>query len=152
NTVLVDGNGQSEPGSTFTWKRKTAGRLRQRIALVGLDYIDGEVQFPEVCHRRRVVHVEPDYWIVLDELHGRRAHNFDFLYHFAPEAQLTVLSDERTGDLDCRARIQNSGLQLFMHASEAIQAEVICGEKGRIQGWASGEYGERRASPVLKAS
>jgi hypothetical protein len=89
---------------------------------------------------------------VLDELRGKGEHDFDFLYHFAPEVQLTVLSDEKRGEIDCRARIENAGLQLCMYASEAIRAEAICGQIEPIQGWASRLYGERHATPVLKAS
>src|SRR5262249_45448757 len=36
--------------------------------------------------------------------------------------------------------------------SEPIQAQVICGQHSPVQGWASRIYGERRESPVLKAS
>jgi hypothetical protein len=39
-----------------------------------------------------------------------------------------------------------------MYASEEIRAEAVCGLTKPVQGWASRLYGERRASPVLKAS
>jgi hypothetical protein len=152
NTVVVDGMGQSEPGGTFRWKTKAPGRLRARLALPETDYIDGDVELRcGITHRRRLVHIGPSYWIVLDELQGRGEHDFDFLYHFAPEAQLTVLSDEK-GEIDCRARIDRAGLQMHMSVSEVVNAEAVCGQHRPIQGWTSRVYGERRASPVLKAS
>ena len=168
NTVLVDNKSQSEPCATFRWKTKSGGRLSKQIALPEIDYIDGAVEFqdggktlgfefflrPEIpiTHRRRLIHIRPNYWIVLDELRGRGEHDFDFLYHFASDAQLVVVSDENRGEVDCRARIGRAGLQLCMYASQAVRAEAICGQHEPIQGWASRLYGERCASPVLKAS
>jgi len=149
NTVLVDDRGQCEPAGTFTWKQKTAKCLQKHAALVGIDYIEGTVEIrgasQKCSHRRRLVHVEPDYWIVLDDLRGKGNHNFDFFYHFGPETQLTVLSDEGHGEIHCKARIGDSQLQMFMYASEAALTEVQ-------KGWSSQIYGDRRASTVLKAS
>jgi hypothetical protein len=168
NTVVVDDRGQSEPGSSFRWKTRTSGYLRQQFALPGIDYIDGALEFRDggkswasilplsrnggITHRRRLVYIRPNYWIVLDNLDGRGEHDFDFLYHFAPNAQLTVVSDERHGEIDCRVGIDRAGLQMCMYASEAIRAEAICGQRTPIQGWASRIYREHHASPVLKAS
>jgi hypothetical protein len=152
STVVVDNHGQGEPGDTFRWKTKEPGCLRKQVALPEFDYVDGEVTFRGITHRRRLVHVRPNYWIVLDELSGEGEHNFDFLYHFAPEARLSVLTDEKRGEIDCRARVEDAGLQLYMCASTAVSAEAVCGQNEPIQGWTSRLYGERRASPVLKAS
>ena len=168
NTVVLDDRGQCEPGASFRWKTKTSSHLRQHFALPDIDYIDGALEFRDggkswasilprsrnggIIHRRRLVYIRPNYWIVLDNLDGRGEHDFDFLYHFAPNAQLTVVSDERHGEIDCRVQIDQAGLQLCMYASEAMQAEAICGQRRPIQGWASRIYGEHHASPVLKAS
>jgi len=152
NAVMVDGRGQSEPGATFRWKTNALPRLRQHIGLHDVDFIDGAVEFRRLIHRRRLVFVRPNYWIVLDELGGKGCHDFDFLYHFPPDAQLTVVSDESDGEIDCRVRIEGADLQMFMYASERIQAEVTCGQRDPIQGWASQIYGEHQESAVLKAS
>ena len=157
NTVVVDGVNQSETGGTFSWKRKAASRVRQQLALPEMDCIDGEHDgytglSKEITHRRRVVYIRPNYWIVLDELRGKGEHDFDFLYHFAADAQLTIFGDERQGEIDCRASIGDAGLQLIMYASEALRAGAECGQDAPIQGWSSHRYGERRPSPVLRAS
>jgi hypothetical protein len=152
NTVLVDGQGQSEPGSTFRWKTRASGRLLNRITLAEAEYLDAIVALPQsVMHRRRLIQIRPDYWIVLDELRGTGEHEFDFLYHFASDVQLTVLSDERRGEIDCRAQIDTAALHLCLYTSHPVRASVVCGRRAPIQGWASRAYGERRASPVLKA-
>jgi len=98
------------------------------------------------------VHIKPNYWIVLDAFDGMGEHDFDFFYHFASKAQLAVMSDEKRGEVECRARIEDAGLQLCMFGSDVVSAEVLCGQTNPIQGWASTGYGDRHASPVLKAS
>jgi hypothetical protein len=157
NTVVVDGASQSEIGGTFSWKRKAESHLAKNISLPGMDYIDAEHdgyanQAKAITHRRRLIYVRPNYWIVLDDLRGRGEHDYEFLYHFAPEAELTVFGDESQGEIDCRARIQDAGLQMLLYGSTAIEAEAVCGQTQPIQGWASRRYGDRAPSPVLRAS
>src|SRR5689334_5387939 len=98
NSVVVDGESQSEPGGSFSWKRKARARVRKNISLPEFDYIDGEhdgyTALPkEIAHRRRLIHIRPDYWIVLDDFQGRGEHEFDCLYHFAPDAELFIVGD-----------------------------------------------------------
>ena len=157
NTVVVDGQSQSRPGSSFSWKRKANARVRRTISLPDIEFIDGEhdgysALRNDVTHRRRMIYIRPNYWILLDELRGQGEHDFDFLYHFAPDTELFMLGDERKGDLDCQARIGDAGLQLFMYGSASLRAEAVCGQMNPIQGWASERYGERHPSPVLRAS
>jgi len=157
NTVVVDNDSQSQPGASFSWKREASVRLRETFRLADIEYVDGEhdgytaLKNP-ITHRRRLVYVRPHYWIVLDELRGVGTHDFEFLYHFAADTELMIVGDEPKGDVDCRARVGEAGLQLFMYGSDAIQAEAICGQTRPIQGWASGRYGERHPSPVLRNS
>jgi hypothetical protein len=150
----VNNAGHCEPGGAFRWKTKAGAHLVRQIALPEIDYVEAGVTGIEtrIAHRRQLIRVQSNYWIVLDTLRGKGEHDFDFLYHFAPDAHLVVMSDEKRGEIDCRARIGNSGLQLYMFASEAVNAEAVCGQHEPIQGWASPLYGEQRASPVLKAS
>jgi hypothetical protein len=157
NTVVVDGQSQSEPGGSFSWRRKAKARVRKHISLPEFEYVDGEhdgySSLPkEIGHRRRLIYVRPDYWIVLDNLRGKGEHTFDFLYHFASDVELFIVGDERKGDVECRARLIDTGLQMFMYGSAPVRAEAIGGQVGPIQGWASRRYGERHPSPVLRAS
>jgi hypothetical protein len=157
NTVVVDGQSQSQPGTSFSWNRKARTRVRNHIALAEFEYVDGEhdgyTALPkEIGHRRRLIYIRPNYWIVLDDLRGRGEHSFDFLYHFASDVELFVFGDERKGDVECRARIKGTALQMFMYGSASVRAEAICGQIAPLQGWASRRYGERHPSPVLRAS
>jgi hypothetical protein len=157
NTVVVDGLDQSEQGGTFSWRRKAHSRLIVSRSMPGIDYIEAEhngyERLPDgVTHRRRVLFVKPDYWIVLDQLTGSGAHTFDFLYHFVPGAELFVFGEEQLGNADCRVRSGRSTMNLFFYASGPIQTHVDCSQYGPVQGWTSKRYGERQASPVLTAT
>jgi hypothetical protein len=157
NTVVVDGESQSRPGGSFSWAHKATTRLLSHFNLWDFEYVDAEHDGymdlrNHIMHRRRLIHVRPHYWIVLDDLRGRGEHDFDFLYHFAQDAELFIVGEERKGDIDCRAQIGDAALQLFLYGSGPMRAEAVCGQTNPIQGWASRRYGERHPSPVLRAS
>ncbi len=105
-----------------------------------------------IVHRRRIVYIRPHYWIVLDDLRGRGEHEYEFLYHLAPAAEIMVIGDERRGEADCRVRVNDAALQMFLYASVPLAAEAVCGQTDPIQGWSSERYGHRTPSPVLRAS
>jgi hypothetical protein len=130
--------------------------LRHTV-LPDIEYIDGEhTGYARlqggIVHRRRLIYIRPSYWIVLDDLLGQGMHENQFLYHFAPETQLMIFGDEPKGEVDCCARINDAGLQMFLYGSGPVQAEAICGQLQPIQGWSSRRYGERNPSPLLKAT
>ena len=88
NTVTVDGLDQ-----TPYRRGKPAGpvaqaRLLYRQTTNGLDVLAGEVVSPayEAIHRRRVLFVDDDYWIVHDTLTGSKPHRYDLRFHLAPGA------------------------------------------------------------------
>jgi len=154
NTVVVDGLDQSEPAGTFSWSRKAGARVVAYRILPGMDYIEAEHDGysrlrHSVIHGRRLLFVRPNYWILLDELQGRGVHRFDFLYHFAPGAQIVVFGDEGRGDVDCRIACGEAALDLHMYATAPVRAEASCSQLDPIQGWMSRRYGDRRPSPVL---
>ncbi len=159
NTVTVDGADQSEPGGTFQWKRRAAARVIRHFRLEGLECIEGEhdgYRPAGIMHRRRLLHLEPDCWVVLDDLRGSGEHTYDFYYHFAPGVALSPGGNGAAeGEIAMVARGRQAALRLFACGTGALVSEVICGREfpaGEIQGWASGRYGEKRPAPVLRAS
>ncbi|MDH7602145.1 MAG: alginate lyase family protein [Armatimonadota bacterium] len=58
--------------------------------LPGFDYFDGTSpgykDIPGVRHRRRIVFVKPDYWVVADDVTGDGEHSAVQYWHFAPGA------------------------------------------------------------------
>lgn len=131
STVTIDGLDQAEQGGTFHWKTKLGSRAAQEFTPPGIEYLEGEHdgyrRVPQgVIHRRRLLYVPPDSWIVADDFRGCGEHTFDFYYHFPSDA------DE-------------SGLHLRLLASQPVKM-------ARVAGWVSRGYGEKRAGSALRAT
>jgi len=158
NTVVVDGQEQSEPAGTFRWQSRAQARVRMQFNLGVLEYVEGEHSGYErlsspVTHKRRLLHCKPEYWIVVDELSGSGIHTFDFHYHFSPELVLDVLDvrSEHNEPLEMIAHAQDNGLLLFVDATSPLRAAVVRGQDSPIQGWVSSRYGVKQPSSVLCA-
>jgi hypothetical protein len=102
-----------------------------------------------VVHRRRLLHIPPDYWIIVDDFRGSGKHTFDFHYHFAPGVEVSTL--EHDGD-ELVARAEQAGLLLGLYASGQMKTELVRGQTAPIRGWASDGYGEKKPSLTLRAS
>jgi hypothetical protein len=47
-----------------------------------------------VIHRRRLLYVAPESWIVVDDFRGSGEHQFDFHYHLAEDAAVSVFASQ----------------------------------------------------------
>ncbi|MBI4460519.1 MAG: alginate lyase family protein [Acidobacteria bacterium] len=158
NTVVVDGQQQSEAAGTFRWKEAAESRVIKQLAGAGVEYIEGEHagyrRLPQpVVHRRRILHCRPDYWVMVDDFRGEGEHVFELYYHFAYEAEISFnASTGLSPGMEFIAEVPGAGLRLFLCSSIALRTEIVCGQTKPIQGWVSSRYGEKRAAPVLRAS
>ena len=96
----------------------------QRLRASGLDVLCGEVSSPEyeAIHRRRILFVDDDYWIVHDALTGSRPHRYDLRFHLAPGAP---------------------GVAVLVAPSWPVALE---------EGWISASYGLKEAAPIVTAT
>lgn len=155
NTVTVDGQDQSEPGDTFTWKSKARCRIVKRLSLPDLEWIeaehDGYRRLPHaITHRRRLLYLPPNRWVLVDKFIGSGRHRFDFYFHFAPGTE--VVLENSSGGIRVEARRKGAVLPLFLSASEPLEAEIVSGQTEPIHGWHSTLYGEKQPAPVLCAT
>ena len=182
NTVVVDGADQSEPDGTFSWRRRARARLLEDGSFGALDLVAGEHDGYArpglgVIHRRRLLQVRPDYWLVLDDFRaagGARSdhgpsdgavHTFEVLYHLAPEARLAPIETTHQGATACtEARSGSAGLQLFVYASASMKVAVLVGDPEhetpeldagdrpvRPLAWVSERYGAKAPAPTVSA-
>jgi hypothetical protein len=88
NTVCVDGLDQTPYRCGKPRDPVATATLIQRLNAPGLDVLCGEVTSPayEVKHRRTIVFVRGEYWLILDQLSGDRPHRFDLRFHLTPAA------------------------------------------------------------------
>ena len=83
NTVEVDGKDQTRGASAKMLPRTWSSTS-------GYDTFDGEhtaCADRGVSHRRRIVFVKPDYFLLCDLLHGGEEHTYEQFFHFAGPTQ-----------------------------------------------------------------
>ncbi len=154
NTVTIDGQDQAERGGTFRWKTKISSRVERELAPPAMEYIEGEHDGygrmrQGVIHRRRLLHIPPEYWIVVDDFRGPGEHTFDFNYHLAPDVEVSSLEHD---EAELVVRAERAGLLLGLYASRPVRTELICGQTAPIGGWVSHGYGHKRPSSTVRAT
>ncbi len=112
---------------------------------------DGYCQAPRnITHRRTLLHVYPDVWVVVDDLIGPPSeHTFDTYFHFPASSNLSIEHDSDIA-LRVNARAASARLRLLMCASAPIEASLAEGQMDPIQGWVSPAYGKKMAAPALR--
>ena len=155
NTVTIDDRDQAEQGGTFHWKTKLGSRAAREFTPPGIEYVEGEHdgyrRVPHgVIHRRRLLYIPPDQWIIVDDFRGSGEHRFDFHYHFAPDVEVSVFEQGEAGIV---VRAEQAGLRLHMFTTRPVTStELIRGETARIGGWVSRGYGEKKPCSTLRAT
>lgn len=151
NTVMVDGHGQN---------RRAGGAKRPRVVSEplphdwstspGADYAEGiydEGYGPNripVTHRRRILFVRPDYWLVADRLEGEARHKVESLLHFN-----RGLLEVRKGTGEVRTSSPDGANLAVRPLSDApLSVSVISGQTDPVQGWIAPEYDQRASAPV----
>jgi len=133
NTVCVDGADQTPYARSRSALPSAQATFLGREARDGLDVLCGEVRSPvyEAVHRRRVILVGGEYWIVEDWLRGERSHRYDLRWHLAP------------GPVHVAAGTASSP-----HATiTVLGARSVALEEG----WIAPRYGVREPAPVISA-
>jgi hypothetical protein len=154
NTVTIDDADQVETAGTFRWKTKLSCRATRVPAWPAIEYVeaehDGYLRIPAgVVHRRRLLHVPPGYWVMVDDFRGSGHHPCDFTYHFAPGVAVSSLNHD---DDELVAQAEQAGLLLGLYASRPVTKELVRGWMAPIGGWTSSGYGEKQPSLTLRAS
>ncbi len=80
NTICIDGRSQSRGG----------GRTEKWLSSDGIDYVVGAHQgYKGITHRRSIVFVKPDYWLLRDQVTGEGTHTCEQNFHFPPDAAVS---------------------------------------------------------------
>jgi hypothetical protein len=139
NTVTVDGLDQQPYRRGKPKGPKLSSRLLNRWSGDGLDLLYGEVASPayDARHRRAVVFVSGDYWLVFDELRAPGPHDYALRWHLAddvvPEVQQTPAGHTRV-------------------TTPTVSLEIAGASPARVEpGWVSLEYGVKTPAPVVVA-
>ncbi len=150
NTVAVDGEDQAVPfpDDHFGWKRYPRVRVHQWSSDESRDLFDAEhdgyqrLKQP-VIHRRRVLYVKPDYWVIVDDLLGEGEHLCELCFQFAP-GELRL---EDNGNAVARRPWGNLELRQL---AEGCEVDIVTGQEQPIRGWVSSGYGHKEPAPSLR--
>jgi hypothetical protein len=150
NTVTVDGLDQTPYRRGKPKGPVAQARLLHRLAARGvdgrdvLDILYGEVRSPayEAIHRRRIVFVNREYWIVHDSLVGSRPHRYDLRFHLAPSGARDQCAV--TVDCDDLCAVRASGLGLVAASAGAPPWPIAIED-----GWVSTRYGVKEPAQVV---
>jgi hypothetical protein len=151
STLRIDGIGQATPAGPFSWKTAPRARLRQWASTDAYDLADadhdGYCALPDpVVHRRRVLFVKPRYWVIVDDLDGRAAHDIELRFQYAPMPAGPVVFDETPW---VRARGPNGhGLLVGAFTTVPLTIRIVTGRLAPIEGWVSRDYGQREPAPM----
>jgi hypothetical protein len=150
STVVVDGRDQAEHASEFRWATRYRSRIVRELATADYGLITGEHdgyrRLPDpVRHRRTMLSVRGEYWLCIDVLDGAGTHDAEFLFHLAPELEVTV----GDGGAFAAAPGMADGLLVVGAGFEHAEPRVVTGATDPIQGWHSDDYGAKRPAPTL---
>lgn len=153
NTLLIDGQDQSHLVGTRQVERPAVATAHSWFTSAALDLVEGSHDgytrlAGQVTHRRKVLFVKPDYWLVLDEVQGVGDHQLDWFYHFMPGAKTTL--NDISGELSCQ--VGQAGLVMRPLWPQGLRSSVITGDELTYQGWVALESGQKQAAPVLNYS
>jgi hypothetical protein len=141
NTVCVDGLDQTPYRRGRPRGAVAEGRFLGRLTAPGLDVLRGEARSPryEAVHRRTILFVASEYWLIEDRLRGERPHRYDLRFHLSSEANGATAVEAENGASAVRA----PGLALVLDPALEVHLEP---------GWVAPLYGVRLEAPVVSAS
>jgi uncharacterized heparinase superfamily protein len=102
-----------------------------------------------ILHRRQVVFVKPDYWVIVDRLEGQGGHQFDLYFHGAPEVMLELDAERSWAHL---SHADGANFWLCPAPQPDMKLSVITGSVDPIQGWVSQNSGEKQPAAVLRCT
>ncbi|HEV3467917.1 MAG TPA: alginate lyase family protein [Pyrinomonadaceae bacterium] len=144
NTLVVDGASSSLPDGPFSWAHAARCEARGWLSRPRFDFFDGAhdgyARLPDpVTHRRSVLFLKGDYFVVRDRAEARGRHRFELYFHLAPDASPRLEGGGRPAPVSVAAD-GRPGLELHAHGR---------GGRWRLEeGWVSPCYGARVAAPV----
>jgi Heparinase II/III-like protein/Heparinase II/III N-terminus len=153
NTVVVDGCSQAEYRGRLKWSRAPNIRLEHCMLSRAVDYVEalhnGYRRLPQpVVHRRAVVFLKPDYWLIHDELWGEGEHQIDRYFHFAA---LEIVR-QRDGTAIHARSPRGENLAVMFVETDGMAVESKCGGDEPEDGWLAMSYGKKMRAPVVRCS
>lgn len=141
NTITVDNKDQMNMVSRFTWANWSKGRVLQHNE----KFWQGEHDsYKPISHKRTVMSLEGDRWLVIDELKANESHEFALhwlLNDFAYEQKLnSILLSLESMKYKIQLGVINGKGDL----------SIVRGDENSTRGWRSRYYGHKEPSISVK--
>jgi len=145
NTVVVDGLNQSDVWGSFRAGHRAFPTEVKWIVKDDITFFegghDGYLKQVGILHKRKIVFVDNDFWLIFDELDGIGMHIVEEYLHFHPEIEVTC------ENAIIAQKSKRHILQIMPLGKPETQ--ILQGELEPIQGWYSPEFGKKEPNPVL---
>ena len=156
NIVVVDDQDQSVPRDRMSWKTVAHSRLHGWVTTPWFDLIDGEhdgyKRLPDpVAHRRVVLFLKPDLWIVWDSLTARQRHRLELLLHVRPDCGIEM-DEESSSVLLTSPDGRHLNVWTATGTDDRVMPNVIHGSESERAAWFSPAYGTRVPSRALSVT
>jgi uncharacterized heparinase superfamily protein len=165
STVMIDGGDQAAPDGPFGWQGRPRMHVGEWRTNAECDFVDAShAGYAGITHRRRVMFVKPNYWVVVDDVTADQAdlkvgttgttvvvpgfspasHQIDLGFQFAPMA-VSLVRDRWARALTPAGNT----LWIGSFTPAAVKPQLKSGELAPIRGWVSSDYGQRTPAPLL---
>jgi len=149
STVTLDGVSQARPAGPFSWSERPQAHLRSWVLSESLDFASGDHDAyarlgGAVRHRRRVLFVRRQLWVLVDDIEGSGQHRVEQRFQFAPLA----VAIEPSGWVRARGAAGDS-LWLRSQATAPLAVEAQVAASDPAAGWISPDYGQRLPAPIV---
>jgi hypothetical protein len=163
STLTIDGRSQVEATGPFSWRGRPGVQLRAWRTDSRCDFVDASHSaYTGLTHRRRVLFVKPDYWVIVDDVQPSGAKRFRDPFSAAhpgkriPEplvergVKWAPMAVEVVRDRWARAGTpRGNTFWIGSFGPNGIAPVIKCGEVAPIRGWISTAYGQRTPAPLV---
>ena len=140
NTVTVDGRDQMTLVSRFTWTNWAKGKVLKQTENLWQGEHDG---YKPVCHKRTVMALEGDRWLVIDDLAADEPHHYT-LHWLLNDVPFT----QNKNSLHLKYEASTYKIQTGMANGEG-KFSIVRADSNSTLGWLSRYYGDKEPAISL---
>jgi hypothetical protein len=147
NTLMIDEKSQSEPGGKFGWKTSAEVKIQTLISEERFDFSDASHNGYErlesaATHRRSILFLKNDYWIMRDFVETHGVHEYALNFHFNKHTN-PAIEDAESG-IPCVGETPagRDGWRMFTFGDN--------GSWQQTESWISDIYGKKTNAPFLR--
>ncbi|WP_299492878.1 alginate lyase family protein [Acaryochloris sp. IP29b_bin.137] len=138
NVILIDGQGQKNSDReslqpVSSWAIEPQFDFSRGAFEHGFTGVSGTVK-----HRRAVVYLRGQYWVVVDQVMTHGPCQITPLWHFHPDCTVAL-----QGESAVSTDLEVGNLRIIPCASFAWSVDLVRGQEEPVQGWWSGTYNQK---------